>query len=105
MKRTFFCMVAVLLLCVVLCGCGAMGTNRDHAVVETPRLPQTTPDVIPDILPEVSPLVTPDVEDGRVQDTDGIIQEGDTGRTEDAGREDGELPTPASPEPKTEAGT
>lgn len=65
MKKNL-CLIFAFLLCLSLCACGMdRGTDRPGSGT--------------DILPDVSPMVSPDVSDGRVQDGDGFIGNGEGG--------------------------
>ena len=99
MKKSMVCMLLVACACLSLCGCG-MSTGRDNMVVETPLIPQNSPDLMPEILP----METPNTEDGIVNDLDGEIDENDTGADRNNGVEtprEGVQVTP-SPEPTNE---
>ena len=65
MKKTVFLLLVFALLSTSLAGCGMdrMGSG----------VPAETPYVSPEILPEISPMISPDMEDGVVEDRDGII--------------------------------
>ena len=65
MKKNL-CLIFALLLCLSLCACG-MDRSSDR------------PGSGMDILPDVTPMVSPDLNDGRVQDQDGIIGNGEGG--------------------------
>ena len=75
MKRSLICVLLVGCFCLGLCGCGAMD-RTDNPVLETPLIPQATAELLP--VPDV--METPDMEDGFVQDGDGVIEDRDTGR-------------------------
>lgn len=65
MKKNL-CLIFAFLLCLSFCACGMdRGTDRPGGGT--------------DILPDVSPMVSPDVSDGRVQDGDGFIGNGEGG--------------------------
>ena len=83
MKRSLCCICAVMLLCVLLCGCGSMRMNGHDVVTESPAMPS-------DILPEMSPIISPDVDNGTTGDTDGIIE-----RSDNPGAEPGASPSPS----------
>ena len=65
MKKNL-CLIFALLLCLALCACG-MDRNDGR------------PGSGVDILPDVTPMVSPDLNDGRVQDGDGFIGNGEGG--------------------------
>jgi hypothetical protein len=64
--KKILCLLFALLLCLSLCACG-MDQRADRPGSGT------------DILPDVSPMASPDVSDGRVQDGDGFIGNGEGG--------------------------
>ena len=65
MKKNF-CLIFALLLCLALCACGM---DRSDG----------RPGSGMDILPDVTPMASPDLNDGSVQDGDGIIGNGEGG--------------------------
>lgn len=65
MKKNL-CLIFALLLCLALCACGM---DRSEG----------RPGSGMDILPDVTPMVSPDLNDGSVQDGDGIIGNGEGG--------------------------
>ena len=75
MKKTMVYILALSMLAVtLLAGCGETGDNRND-MTGTPNAtdaPGTDIDLVPDML-------EPDTDDGRVNDTDGIITDGDNG--------------------------
>ena len=73
MKRLFVYFLPVLVLSFALCGCGRNDVN-DNAAVNTPV-------VTPMITLDPSPSMMPDLNDGEVKDEDGIIEDKDTGST------------------------
>ena len=66
MKKKLFCLLFALLLAFAAAGCGMNG--------ETGR-----PGGNGNLLPEPSPVISPSLDDGLVQDQDGIIGNGDGG--------------------------
>ncbi len=68
MKKYILCAMTVPVLCALLCGCGSDRMGNDNTVLETPI-------VSPYVEPSTSPMVSPDIEDGVVEDRDGIIEE------------------------------
>ena len=68
MKRLILLALALVMSCLVLCGCGL----RDETPLRTP-MPTM------DLVPEISPVQTPDVDDGLVKDRDGIIEDREPG--------------------------
>lgn len=70
MKRSIAFVLASVLLCAVLCGCG----EADNEAVVT-----SEPAATVEILPEVSVMPTLDPADGVVKDGDGMIEDTDTG--------------------------
>lgn len=96
MKKTMICMLLIGCVCLSLCGCGGMSTGRDNAVVETPLIPNNSPDLNPEILP----METPNAEDGIVNDRDGLIDEGDTGANHNTGVETPREGILSSPSPE-----
>lgn len=96
MKKTMICMLLAACVCLSLCGCGGMSTGRDNAVVETPLIPNNSPNLNPEILP----METPNAEDGIVNDQDGIIDEGDNGAEHNTGVETPREGTQSSPSPE-----
>ena len=67
MKRSICFVLSIAAAVSLLCGCGMYRTDGG-VVVETPY-------VSPVIEPSMSPIITPDVEDGIVDDRDGIIDD------------------------------
>ena len=87
MKKRFFCILLVVLLCAALCACGSdrmYDNNRKDDM---------------DILPDTSPMLSPDPNDGKVTDQDGIIGNGHSGGT---GNRTGGVTV--SPSPSTDVG-
>ena len=72
MKKSICIVMSIAVVGMMLCGCGMYRTDGD-VVVETPF-------VSPIIEPEMSPIISPDVEDGIVDDRDGIIEDDDADR-------------------------
>ena len=68
MKKSFAYLAAILLLLLCLSGCG--NSNMDNTIGVSP---------VPTAMPSASPYVSPDVDDGVVNDRDGIIEDRDTG--------------------------
>ena len=68
MKRHVLYSAMAVVMCMLLCGCGNDRIDNEAPIIETPA-------VSPVIEPSVSPLATPDVEDGIVDDRDGIIED------------------------------
>lgn len=67
MRKTIVLMLCAVMLCVCLCGCGSRDQGNNDLVIGTP--------VVPEMTPMVSPIITPDMDDGYVDDTDGLIEE------------------------------
>ena len=67
MRKTIVLMLCAAMLCVCLCGCGSRDQGNNDLVIGTP--------VVPEMTPMVSPIITPDMDDGYVDDTDGLIEE------------------------------
>ena len=74
MRKTAFCILAVLVFSLCLCACGNRDTGLDDLIVGTPIIPETSPE----ISPMISPMITPDMEDGIVTDRDGRIENNDS---------------------------
>lgn len=72
MKKSFAYLAAILLLLLCLSGCG--NSNMDNTIGVSP---------VPTAMPSASPYVSPDVNDGVVNDRDGIIEDRDTGSAND----------------------
>ena len=70
MKRTIIFVCVSAMLCAVLCGCGSF--RNDGMTAESPAATM-------DLIPEISPVLTPDMDDGIVNDQDGMIEDHDTG--------------------------
>ena len=68
MKKLILLALALVLSCLVLCGCGL----RDETPLRTP-MPTM------DLVPAISPVQTPDVDDGLVTDRDGLIEDREPG--------------------------
>ncbi len=68
MKRHVLYSAMAVVVCALLCGCGNDRIDNEAPIIETPA-------VSPVIEPSVTPLVTPDMEDGIVDDRDGIIED------------------------------
>lgn len=77
MKKLVFCLLIAAISAFALCGCGAADERLDEMIVGTPVIPESSPMVTP----AVTPMPMPDTEDGVVKDGDGLIDDGDTGRT------------------------
>ena len=92
MKRSIAYVLISVMLCLALCGCANRNPGYDDSVVGTP--------LIPDVSPIVSPMVTPDIEDGIVEDDDGMIEEKDTGREQKPATDKTTDKTAVSPSPK-----
>ena len=70
MKKFTACVLILVFVSALLVGCGDMNRDGEMDVIETPI---------------ISPIITPDVEDGIVDDRDGLIRDND-----------GTEPTPAT---------
>lgn len=92
MKKSFSYVMIAAMLCLALCGCGNQNSGRDDMVVGTP--------VVPEMTPLVTPMPTPDVEDGIVEDKDGMIEDNDNGRDTKTGNEKSSERTAVSPSPR-----
>ena len=99
MRKTIVYMLCAAMLCVCLCGCGnqdqgqSQGQGQNDMAIGTP--------VVPDMTPMVSPIVTPDLEDGHVDDTDGIIEDKDETKQDHAASGDEKKgTTTVSPSPE-----
>lgn len=85
MKKNL-CLIFALLLCLALCACGMdRGSDRPGSGM--------------DILPNVTPMASPDLNDGRVQDGDGIIGNGEGGAGATASPMPSTSPVPGSSSP------
>ena len=69
MKKNTAYFIMTLLLALTLCGCG----NDRTDATQTPSATATV-----SASPSLSPSISPDMEDGEVEDTDGIIGDEDT---------------------------
>lgn len=72
MKKTIVYILVAAILTASLCACGSSGTLDDPGYNSTDR-PGAVPSSVPDM--------TPDVNDGIVNDRDGMIDSGDNGTT------------------------
>lgn len=80
MKKIFAYFLPVFIFSFMLCGCGRDKVTEDDTVINTPVIsPVIT--VSPSVSPSVKPSssMIPEIEDGNVNDTDGIISENDNG--------------------------
>ena len=75
-KKTLVLALAAASLCLALCGCGDYRVEPGNNMKEPDIVSTPSP-----MLPEISPMITPDVNDGIVKDTDGEIEDHDTGST------------------------
>ena len=91
MKKTLVLALAAASLCLALCGCGDYRVEPDNSVKE------------PDIVSTPSPMITPDVNDGVVKDTDGEIEDHDTGSSTGSNMTNKPAASPVAPssEPNT----
>lgn len=71
MKKIFACVICAVMFCTVLSACGDNRVDNDGLLND---LPAATAQVSPDLSPDLSP----DVEDGIVNDKDGMIDDDDT---------------------------
>ncbi len=69
MKKLILLALALVLSCLVLCGCGGL---RGETPMQT-QMPTM------DLMPEISPVLTPDMDDGLVTDRDGLIEDREPG--------------------------
>lgn len=93
MRKTIVLMLCAAMLCVCLCGCGNRDQGNNDMVIGTP--------VVPEMTPMVSPIITPDVEDGYVDDRDGIIEDKDESKQDHmTGGESRKDKTTVSPSPE-----
>lgn len=67
MKKVFACVICVVLLCTVLAACGDNRADNDRILNDMPAATA-----------QVSPDLSPDIEDGIVNDKDGMIDDNDT---------------------------
>ena len=97
MKKTLVLALAAASLCLALCGCGDYRVEPDNSVKEPDIVSTPSP-----MLPEISPMITPDVNDGIVKDTDGEIEDLDTGSSTGSNTTNKPAASPAVPssEPK-----
>ena len=87
MKKITVCILILAAVSTLLCACGDMDQNGRNDWIEAPATS-----------PVISPIITPDMEDGLVEDRDGLIREND-------GEEPNTVagtPIPASPTPTTD---
>ena len=89
MKKLIAYAMTAAMLCTLLCGCGSDQYGNGGAYTGTPSV---APQQDTTSVPTVSPMITPDVEDGIVNDRDGIIgdnngtgSESQTSRTNGSG--------------------
>ena len=88
MKKKAAYFIMTLLLALTLCGCG----NDRTDATQTPSASAAV-----SASPSISPSISPDMEDGEVEDTDGIIgDEGTAGGSTDSNK------TQASASPSTD---
>ena len=66
MKKITVCVLILAAVSVLLCACGDMDRNGQNDMIEVPAAS-----------PVISPIITPNVEDGVVEDRDGLIREND----------------------------
>ena len=78
MKKLLACVISLVLLCSVLCGCGDDGVD-DNIIVS------------PQVTAGVSPSATAGIDDGIVDDKDGVIGDNDNGRDKNGVLDDGIL--------------
>ena len=71
MKKYFVYFITVLALSIALCGCGRDKVNDNSIVISPTVSPATTI--------EPSESIMPELEDGAVNDEDGIIEDKDNG--------------------------
>lgn len=94
MKKLIGFLLIFALAAGMLAGCG-MDRRGNNSVVETPLIDQN-------LIPTASPMISPDVDNGTVNDTDGIIEEHDNGSaTADlpqSGAGSNESPIPEKPD-------
>lgn len=91
MKRAFTFLLSLCAVCALFSGCG-LDRGGNNAVTEAPY-------VTPDILPDISPLISPDLEDGFIEDEDGLIEDNEEqptqgGTKREAGDESASTPSP-----------
>lgn len=72
MKKLIAYAMSAAMLCTLLCGCGSDQYGNGGAFTTTPSV---APQQDTTSVPTVSPMLTPDVEDGIVNDRDGIIED------------------------------
>ena len=89
MKRLFTCAASTILLCATLCGCGSFGMGNEEVVIQTPG-----------VSPMISPLISPDLDNGTVEDRDGVLE--DEHRSPETGLQT-EAPTEATQAPTATA--
>ena len=92
MKKTFVLALAAVSLCLALCGCGDYRVAPESGAKEPDIVSTPSP-----MLPETSPMITPDVNDGIVKDTDGEIEDHDTGSTPGSNTTKKPAASPATP--------
>ena len=92
MKKTIACVLIAAMLCLALCGCANRNSGYDNSVVGTP--------LIPEVSPAVSPMVTPDLDNGTVEDEDGMIEEKETDRNQKSDSDKTTTKPAVSPSPK-----
>jgi hypothetical protein len=74
MKKYLACLLAIMLLSFSLAACG--DSNMDNTIIASP-----SPSAAHTATPSASPYISPDVDNGIVNDDDGIIDDNDTGVT------------------------
>ena len=92
MKKTLVLALAAASLCLALCGCGDYRVEPGNTMKEPDIV--STPSPMP---PEISPMITPDMNDGIVKDTDGEIEDHDTGSSTGSNTTNKPAASPAAP--------
>lgn len=82
MKRAVLFVLIAAVVCIPLCGCADRDTGLDDYAAATPMVPESSPEASP----LITPVPTPDIDDGIVQDQDGLIEDEDTGRNSVSGK-------------------
>ena len=85
MKKTITCILSVLLLCTALCGCGSDRMGNEDVVIQSPG-----------ISPMISPEISPDMDNGLVEEQDGMLE--DDHRSPETGLQT-DAPASAAPAP------